>query len=545
MATTDSSDYGVADPDWYRGKPILRVWQLDEDSTRYDVISAAPSDEDLMRYWWVWAVVALVVGTASLIVFLGIATSPKARKNPFNMYLLYLAIPDFVFSLCCGTTCLLNALNGEYWAAWMCTFQQWYCVFGIGSNAWLNGCITYELYKMLKFSNIRKRYRSPSRLFVTKQALGVYLFMGFLGTWGAIDRPNWPFHSGATSGLACLPIEMDRASSLFFWLAFFPLFAGIPSVYITYVSYMVYSRSLLPPTGKRRLLTVYFGRLILVFYVMWLPTLLILFALASFVPPWVQFVGGLWSHLQGLVSAVVSLMKPDIYKAIMNFLTCQCGKGEEEGPQQGGQGRGPEQLRQRRTSGPTTSSSRRQISLLGHSRWANWFSMMSRRSVQGFNSKEDPGCGDGEPSMVLTPPGDTENPSESRRTSLNAGTSNNLLNSSTMTGRTSGMGSIELWPSQRHSIMLDSIEASIEGRSTTELKRNDGSDVVLEDLAESHHEEDDAVAAAAASNLIEDWLSDDEKEDDHQHPQNNHETDHDRGPDQLGCNNAQNPQEST
>ena len=304
----------------------MRVWELNENSTRYDAIVAAPSDEALMHYWWTWAVVATMVGIASLILFLGIAFSPKARKNPFNLYLLYLSIPDFIFSLSCGITCLLNAINGEYWAAWMCNFQQWYCVFGIGSNAWLNACVVRELYKMLWFGYNRRRYTSPSLHFVSQQALVVFLFMGFLGTWGVIEAPHWPYHAGAPSGLACLPIEVDHASSLFFWLVFFPLFTGIPSVYIIYVTYRIWRYKLIPPTGKRRLLTVYFGRLIFVFYIMWLPTMILLFVIPSYGPTWVHFLGGLWSHLQGAVSMAVSLMKPDIASAVKHLLLCQCEK---------------------------------------------------------------------------------------------------------------------------------------------------------------------------------------------------------------------------
>jgi hypothetical protein len=319
------SDHG----DWYKGKPILRRWELNEDSTRYDMVAAAPSDDELHKYWWAWGIVAPLVGITSLVVFLGILTSRKAMKNSFNVYILYLAIPDFIFSFSCGVTCLLNAINGEYWAAWMCNFQQWYCVFGIGSNAWLNACITRELYTMLKFSDMRRRYKSPTQLFVTKQAMVVYLCIGFLGVCGIIEAPNWPFHSGSSAGLACLPIVVDTKSSIFFWLAFFPLFAGIPSTYIVFVTYQIWKRNLLPPTDKRRLLTVYFGRLVLVFYVMWLPTLVILFVLPSFVPPWAHFWGGMWSHLQGAVSSAIAVLKPDIYDAVKTFLTCQsCSDGK-------------------------------------------------------------------------------------------------------------------------------------------------------------------------------------------------------------------------
>jgi len=157
-----ATDSLVGDQGWYKGKPKLRVWQINENSTRYQIMDAAPSDKDLQHYWWSWAVIALFVGSCSLILFLSILSSPKARRNPFNVYLLYLAVPDFVFSLSCGVTCLLNAWNGEYWSAWMCNFQDWYCVFGIGANMWLNACVTRELHTMLKFSHGRKRYMSPT-----------------------------------------------------------------------------------------------------------------------------------------------------------------------------------------------------------------------------------------------------------------------------------------------------------------------------------------------------------------------------------------------
>lgn len=266
--------------------------------------------------------VATVMGIFSFSIFVAIATKRKVRRNPFNLYLLYLAVPDFIFSLSCGVTCLLNALNQEYWSSWMCSFQQWYMVFGIGANAWLNACITRELYIMMRRGDRRKRYIVPTRRYVTKQAIGCYLFMGTLASLGIIDSPNWPIHTGATSGLYCLPMEVDKPSSIFFWLAWFPLFAAIPSAYIIFVTCDIWRRKLLPPSGRRRLLAIYFGRLILVFYLFWLPTLLVMFAFTSFVSPTLHYIAGLWSHLQGGVSALLCLLKPDIFEAVKRLYSC-------------------------------------------------------------------------------------------------------------------------------------------------------------------------------------------------------------------------------
>jgi hypothetical protein len=318
--------------------PPLRQWELNENSTRYEKNLAAPSDEQLTHYWWAWGSVALAAGIFTLVIFLSVITAaPRIRKQSFNVYLIFLMIPDFSFSLLCGITCLLNAINGSYWSHWMCNFQQWYCVWGIGSNCWLNAIITYELHKLLKNSHQRRRYTIPSRRTVTLQALAVYLYCAFLGTWGLLEREHLPLHAIQISGLACIPVETDMQSSLFFWLFFMPLFSLIPICYVVYVTWDIWWHQLLPPSGKRRLLALYFGRIILVFLVLWGPYFLLNYILATWLPTWVIFAGGTLSHLQGPASAGVSLMKPDIWHAVRRFLHCQCCVPEKDNDDARGQ----------------------------------------------------------------------------------------------------------------------------------------------------------------------------------------------------------------
>ena len=305
------------------GHSAPRIWELNENSTRIEIFAAAPSDAFLIQAWWSWVAVGFLVGILSLIVGISIITSRNARKNPFNLYLVYLSIPDFSFSCLCGITCLLNAINEEYLSEWMCNFQSWYVVFGIGSNAWINACVTRELHQMLCSSGRFRRYCPPSRGYVTLQALAVYLFNACLGIWGTIDAPNWPFYTEVRTGLACLPIFPDKKSSIYFGAVFLPLFVGLPSFYIIYVTVDVWRRGLLPPSGRRRLLAIYFARLILVFYFMWIPTVIALFMLLGKLSPTTVYLGGLWSHLQGAVSAGVSMLKPDIFAAVKAFVTCQ------------------------------------------------------------------------------------------------------------------------------------------------------------------------------------------------------------------------------
>ena len=305
-----------------KGSAELRKWEINDNSTRYDHLLAAPSDEELTRYWTAWAVISTLGGLFVAVFLIGIVLSRNVRKRAFNLYLIYLMIPDAVYSILCGIVCLCHAVNKSQVAS-LCNFQQMFVVWGVGSNMWLNAAVSYQLHSMLRGSNNLRKFSVPDCAFVTKQALSIYAFTLFLGTWGLIESPKFPHYVASTSGLACLPVEHDLKSSIFFWVVFFPLFGGIPMIYIQYVCYDIWRKKLMPPTGKRRLLAVYFGRIVLVFVLMWVPYMILVFMFATWMPTWVHFYGGTLSHLQGAVSASLCLFKPDIYFAVKRFVCCQ------------------------------------------------------------------------------------------------------------------------------------------------------------------------------------------------------------------------------
>jgi hypothetical protein len=67
---------------------------------------------------------------------------------------------------------------------------------------------------------------------------------------------------------------------------------------------------MMPPTGRSRLLFVYFIRIIRIiaaFKVMWLPYLILVFVAGGW--PSGVWAGGTWSHFQGANSAGLSLLK--------------------------------------------------------------------------------------------------------------------------------------------------------------------------------------------------------------------------------------------
>ena len=311
---------------------VLPKSEVNSTHTRYDYARAVPSPRDLQIQFSVLAAVNAVVATACLILFVSILRSRRVRKNSFNLYLLFIVIPDFISSASCCLTCAMSAPEGSYYSEAMCGWQSWYLVFGFTANCWMNAVIVHELYRMLRFSQQRKRYTPPTRAKVLRQAALVYgyaMALAFLGAW---NIPWMPHKTAVYSGFACFPMEYDFESTLFYWLFFIPAFLLIPCLYAIWVGYdVLWRRKMIPPMGRRRTLAVYFSRLVAVYLFMWIPFLLICtIGNNTNISGWIYWSGATWSHLQGLVSAILSATKDDIREACCAFLLCR----EEQSPSQ-------------------------------------------------------------------------------------------------------------------------------------------------------------------------------------------------------------------
>ena len=84
--------------------------------------------------------------------------------------------------------------------------------------------------------------------------------------------------------------------------------------------------------GKRRLLSIYFGRIITVFVGMWLPFLVLVYVAGYWLSPWVLWAGGVFGHLQAAASTALSLLKPDMAKAFTDLVCCRVVCGSPRSP---------------------------------------------------------------------------------------------------------------------------------------------------------------------------------------------------------------------
>jgi hypothetical protein len=255
-----------------------------------------------------------------------------------------------------------------------------YHTFGVSASFWLNAVVAREVFVLLRKTQRLESYWPPSRRAVLLRCLLVYAWAGFIASWhlwGMLPILSLPLH-----GLTCVMIDYDVPSTVFFWLAYIPAVSGAPTVYAIVIGYICWrdkligrpspltgrpsracnghtsalvsrtysrhslswsatatgeisastsapqsrsnvisSRSLEQRSRQARSLSVYFGRIFLLYFVMWTPAILLIFV-TSFRSPWPTWAGGAWAHLSGLVSALIGMSKPDVGQAVSDLLSC-------------------------------------------------------------------------------------------------------------------------------------------------------------------------------------------------------------------------------
>ena len=223
----------------------------------------------------------------------------RRRKSPFNLYLVFLMIPDVVFTGFCGMICFMNADNGSYYSQNICYFQAWVVIFGFTGSSWMNALIASEVYRMLAFPlEVQQqqqqqqsrslqlsletaeeeavvspaaplRYAPPTLGKIAFDSLCVLSFAAFASSWGILGI-SWLPHDTDFSefGLACLPIADELGEYLFFYGFFVFVIFGAPFIYVCMLCYKIWKYHLLPRQGRQRILALFFFRLAAIFLVL-------------------------------------------------------------------------------------------------------------------------------------------------------------------------------------------------------------------------------------------------------------------------------------
>lgn len=259
--------------------------------------------------------------------------SQQGQYNVYNIYLVLLGIPDLILNV------FVIGLYGSYvnqiyvdkftghivHGAWRAgdTIPLDTAIIQACSvaNIYLNVVVSYEVFILLKNSHQRKRHTPPSlrraqiqAAVVFGMAMIVFIFHYFLVGHNQVNMK------------VMFPISL-----LFSYV--------IPAMYLGYICIVIWRRKfLLSLEGKARDLALYFGRIILVFVVVWLPAMILLnISFASWkrtrvVSEWEKYhrveihasvytIGLLLCALQPILSTCMALTKTDVRKAVFDLIT--------------------------------------------------------------------------------------------------------------------------------------------------------------------------------------------------------------------------------
>ena len=149
------------------------------------------------------------------------------RANAFNMYLVYLSIPDVIFNTlvtvrCCMMLALEGGVDGWTWINWIDTYDEnkVYGTFVViscnASSLYINSVIVHEVYQLLKKSNQSRRQPPPTLKKAFCQAITVYICSSILSIIVYFTKRGWE-----TAIIA------------------YTISTGIPMVYVIYICYSI------------------------------------------------------------------------------------------------------------------------------------------------------------------------------------------------------------------------------------------------------------------------------------------------------------------
>jgi hypothetical protein len=142
-------------------------------------------ERESTRYWRLWSANAFASALASALVIALILCRAPLRRVSYNHLVVGLAVPDLLFALFCGTTCLLNATHGHWYdgdgsvfgGGWICDFQAFYSVFGTAGSMWVNVLVTFELEAVSRSMSTGMAYARPTTREIYGRLAAVYAFV--------------------------------------------------------------------------------------------------------------------------------------------------------------------------------------------------------------------------------------------------------------------------------------------------------------------------------------------------------------------------------
>lgn len=281
--------------------------------------------------WWMVIRILLYVGqgfssVCAVIFVAAILMNPKVRSVSYNVYLVLLVIPDFFLNFSLMIIAILKVEeDGTFGAQWTHAII-FFTVFYYIANFWLNGIIAHQMYYLVKKSYRRVKVSPPSTKTVYMQGTVIYILSGLISLWCALQVPWSPMSSSSEDNGKFVFRSPD--GGVFTKIGTYIFMATIivgPTVYVLYVAMMMRCKKLLPKSGRTRVISLYFFRILFVFFALYYPNMIAAIVKSTVVKPNLWFIllcvnKGI-EIIQALSTMYIAKQKTDISNAIDETLS--------------------------------------------------------------------------------------------------------------------------------------------------------------------------------------------------------------------------------
>eukprot|EP00546_Thalassionema_frauenfeldii_P018356 CAMPEP_0178895922 /NCGR_PEP_ID=MMETSP0786-20121207/862_1 /TAXON_ID=186022 /ORGANISM="Thalassionema frauenfeldii, Strain CCMP 1798" /LENGTH=489 /DNA_ID=CAMNT_0020566219 /DNA_START=329 /DNA_END=1798 /DNA_ORIENTATION=+ len=216
----------------------------------------------------------------------------------------------------------------------LCTqVGQWLNVFYYAASFWTNFVIAYEMFDLVKKSYQRRTVNPPSLKKVYIQLSCIYTCALILATWCGLNVPWSPMNTTPNGRVILNSGEGGIFSFIGTMILIFSI-VFIPTVYSLYFALMIWCKRLLPRTGRTRVISLYFLRILLLFFAFYHPYFVLMFIEIKSEDNNARFL--LWVLrrafviVQVFMTIYLSMKKTDVKVAVKGTVTtiheCFCSK---------------------------------------------------------------------------------------------------------------------------------------------------------------------------------------------------------------------------
>jgi len=252
-----------------------------------------------------------------------IVSKKCTRNNTFNLYVVFLILPDGMNTFATTTLGVIRALRcGRSIPDWYGSVYDFNSFFFYYSNFYLNCCVAYELYSIVEGAHRMKKIKPPKmrRLFI--QVGCVYSMSILFALWGVLDVP-WSFYDSSSDSFGSPQGEGPFSETAA--IAFIGALSLFPILFVVAIRIQIWRKKLMPNEGRTRTMYLFFERITIVFIAMYLPCVSLNIVFVLLEPGgnsyyWTERAIHMIKALQASITLYIVAFKHDIRKAV----TCSC-----------------------------------------------------------------------------------------------------------------------------------------------------------------------------------------------------------------------------